>query len=315
MATQAKTLTNSSVVGEQAEQSGPLYIVGQVVKYGLLILMTLILLGPFVLAFFGSFKSVNEVLSSPPTLWPQNWQPENYSRVWNAQQASGDDFITQFFKAIGLGTSLFPRWLFNSVFLAAIHVVLQLFLCSLAAYAFARLDFKGKNLVFTLMLATLMIPGVALLMPRYFIINQINLVNTYWAVILPSAVGAGGIFLLTQFFRSIPKDLEEAAAIDGAGLFTTYSRVILPLAKPALATLAVLEFQGSWNDFQNPLIFLNTPDYFPLTVGLSALKDGYSSQVNLILAASMFNTIPAILIFAFFSRYFVEGSTYAGVKG
>lgn len=316
MATQASaSIPAGSLTADSRDRKGPLYFVGQFIKYALLILMTVILLGPFVLAFFGSFKTGIEVLAYPPTLIPSDWRFDNYSRVWNAIPDTSGDFIANLLSSVGLGGSLFPRWLFNSVFLAAVHVVLQLLLCSMAAFAFARLTFTGKNFAFTVMMSTLMIPGVALLMPRYFIINAMNLVNTYWAVILPAAVGAGGIFILTQFFRSVPKDLEEAAAIDGAGLFTVYWRVILPLAKPALATLAVLEFQGSWNDFQNPLIFLNRQEMFPLTVGLSTLKDQYSSAVNLVLTASMFNTIPAIIIFAIFSRYFVEGSTYAGVKG
>lgn len=309
MATQATarptTLPRAESTGKK--QPGVGHYISLILSYLLLFIMTAILLGPFILAFLGSFKTGNEVTAWPPTFLPNEWHPENYARVWNQTLDAK-------------GNSLFPRWLLNSVFLAATRVVLQVFLCSLAAYAFARLRFPGRGIVFTIILATLMVPGVVLLIPRYLILNSIkigdgSLINTYWAIIIPGAVGAGGIFLLTQFFRAIPKDLEEAAAIDGASLFTTYWRIVLPLATPALATLAILEFQGSWNSFQNELVLLNTQDMFPLTVGLASLKGAYTGNINLILAASMFNTIPAIIIFIIFSRYFVQGSTYSGVKG
>ncbi len=306
MASQAevRTLPASALVEVAPKQKGPGlgHYLTLIIRYLLLVLMTLILLGPFVLAALGSFKTGKEVVDWPPTFLPTEWHPENYSRVWNQILDANNN-------------SLFPRWLFNSVFLAGVHVILQVFLCSLAAFAFARLNFPGKKIVLTVILATLMIPGVVLLIPKYLILNKFAMVNTYWAIIIPGAVAATGIFLLTQFFRSVPKDLEEAAAIDGAGLFTVYWRVILPLARPALATLAILEFQGQWNSFQNELVLLNTQDMFPLTVGLSSLKGAYVGNINLILAASMFNTIPAVLIFIIFSRYFVQGSTYAGVKG
>lgn len=302
MATSSTTLPATMVEAARKKGPGLGFYITMVIRYVLLLLMTVILLGPFILAFLGSFKTGAEVLQWPPTFLPSEWHADNYSQVWN--QILDEN-----------GNSLFPRWLLNSVFLAGTHVVLQVFLCSLAAYAFARLQFPGKSIVLTLILATLMIPGVVLLIPKYLILNKFALVDTYWAIIIPGAVGATGIFLLTQFFRAIPKDLEEAAAIDGASLFTIYWRVILPLTKPALATLAILEFQGAWNSFQNELVLLNTQDKFPLTVGLASLKGAYTGNINLILAASMFNTIPAVLIFAIFSRYFVQGSTYAGVKG
>jgi ABC-type glycerol-3-phosphate transport system permease component len=304
MATQATaargaTITESAVSSERRPTS---WYVIQVLRYLFLIFITIILLGPLVLAFLGSFKTNAEVLAWPPKFFPTQWWYQNYIDVWNNVKDES-------------GHSLLPRWIFNSVFLAAVHVVLQLFFCSLAAYAFARLRFKGRDIIFPFMLATMMIPGMVLLIPKYLIINNLHLVNTYWAMILPFAVTPFGIFLLTQFLKSIPKDLEEAAMIDGAGLFTTYWRIILPLAKPALATLAVLEFQGMWNNFQDALVLLNTTDMFTIPLGLAFLRGTYISYFNLILAGSMFNTIPVLIIFAFFSRYIIEGVTYSGVKG
>jgi ABC-type glycerol-3-phosphate transport system permease component len=280
----------------------PSFYISMALRYIIMILMTIIFLGPFVMAFFGSFKTTQEVLAWPPTIWPQTWRLANYVDVWNAL-ADAD------------GNSYFPRWILNSLILASTITVAQLFFCSLAGFAYARLNFKGKGFVFAAMLSTMMIPGMVLMIPQYQILNAMHLVNTYGAIIVPNLTSAGMIFLLTQFFRSIPKDLDEAAYIDGAGIFTTFWRVILPLARPALITVALLSFQGVWNSFLGPLVLLNTADMFPLTVGLGFLKGQYGTFYNVVLAGSMFNTIPMVLLFLVFSRFYVQGATYSGVKG
>ncbi len=307
MATQATTAQGAAAaasVGTATVEKRPTsWYVIQTLRYAFLILVTVILLGPLVLAILGSFKTNQEVLAWPPTFLPNTWHFDNYVDAWNNVKDPSS------------GNSLMPKWIFNSVFLAVVNVVLQLFFCSLAGYAFARLRFRGRDILFGFLLATLMIPGVVLLIPRYLIINQLGWINQYTAMIVPFAVGTFGIFLLTQFLKSIPRDLEEAAMIDGAGLFTTYWRIILPLAKPALSTLAIISFQGMWNNFQDALIFLNTSDMFTLPVGLSFLRGTYISLYNIVLAGSMFNTIPVLVIFAVFSRYFIQGVTSSGVKG
>jgi len=280
----------------------PIYYVGMAVRYIVMILMTIIFLGPFVMALLGSFKTTQEVLAWPPTFLPTVWRPQNYIDVWNALADAN-------------GNSLFPRWVLNSLILASSITIAQLFFCSLAGFAFARLNFRGKGFVFAAMLSTLMIPGMVLMIPQYQILNAMHLVNTYGAIILPNITSAGMIFLLTQFFRSIPKDLDEAAYIDGAGIFTTFWRVSLPLARPALITVALLSFQGVWNSFLGPLVLLNTPELYPLTVGLAFLKGQYGTFYNVVLAGSMFNTIPMVLLFLVFSRFYVQGATYSGVKG
>lgn len=303
MATQATTVARP-VVEEVAAVEGrpPSWYVIQVLRYLLVILITIILLGPLVLAFLGSFKTNLEVLAWPPVLFPSEWRLSNYAYVVQNIPTPSEP--------------LMPRWVFNSAFLAAAHVILQLFFCSLAGFAFARLRFKGRDALFAFMVATMMIPGMVLLIPKYLIINSLGWVNTYWAIIVPGAVGAFGIFLLSQFLKSIPRELEEAAMIDGAGIFTVYWRVVLPLAKPALAALAIIEFQGAWNDFQNALVLLNTPDMFTIPIGLSFLKGSQRIEFfNYILAGSMFNTIPVLIIFALFSRYFIQGVAYSGLKG
>jgi ABC-type glycerol-3-phosphate transport system permease component len=280
----------------------PRSYIGLAIRYLIMILMTIIFLGPFVMALFGSFKTTQEVLTWPPTLLPETWRFQNYPDVWNALADAN-------------GNSYFPRWILNSLILASTITIAQLFFCSLAGFAYARLNFKGKGFVFAAMLSTMMIPGMVLMIPQYQILNAMHLVNTYGAIIVPNLTSAGMIFLLTQFFRSIPKDLDEAAYIDGAGIFTTFWRVILPLARPALITVALLSFQGVWNSFLGPLVLLNTADMFPLTVGLGFLKGQYGTFYNVVLAGSMFNTIPMVLLFLAFSRFYVQGATYSGVKG
>src|SRR5690348_588014 len=230
-------------VGETVRKE-PTYYVIMTIRYFFMILFTIIFLGPFIMAFFGSFKSTQEVLAWPPTLLPQTWRLENYSDDWNALPDANRN-------------SYFPRWILNSLILASSVTLIQLFLCSLAGFAFARLNFPGKNFVFAAMLSTLMIPGMVLLIPQYQILNTLHLVNTFAAIIIPNITSAGMIFLLTQFFRGIPKELDDAAYFDGSSIFTPFWRVILPLAKPALATMALLAFQCMWNNFQGPLVSLN----------------------------------------------------------
>lgn len=306
MATQATTAQEAGLAGRavaEEERKPTSWYVKAALRYLVIIFLTIILLGPLILAFLGSFKTASEVLAWPPTFWPKTWNLNSYIDVWNNVKENGT------------GASLLPRWIFNSVFLATVHVILQLFFCSLAAFAFARLRFRGRDPIFAFMLATTMIPGMVLLIPRYLIVNKFGWVDTYWAMIVPFAVTPFGIFLLTQFLKSIPRDLEEAAMIDGASIFTTFWRVVLPLAKPALATLAILEFQGMWNNFQDALVFLNSLSMNTIPLGLSYLKGEFAVNYNQILAGSMFNTIPVLVIFAIFSRYIIEGVTYSGVKG
>ncbi|MEO8286139.1 MAG: carbohydrate ABC transporter permease [Chloroflexota bacterium] len=283
------------------ERKGPRYYTVLVLRYVSLLLVTVILIGPFVMAFLSSFKTTQEVLAWPPTLLPQVWRLQNYAEVWNALADAN-------------GNSYFPRWVLNSLILSGGVTLAHLFFCSIAAYAFTRLRFPGKRFIFAAMLSTLMIPSMVMMIPQYQILNSLHLVDTFGAILIPNLVSASMIFLLTQFFRTIPRELDEAAYIDGASIFTTFWRVILPLARPALATMALLSFQGMWNNYLGPLVLLNTPEMFPLTVGLGFLKGQYSTFYNVVLAGSMFNTIPMVLLFVFFSRFYVQGVTYSGIK-
>jgi ABC-type glycerol-3-phosphate transport system permease component len=281
-------------------QKSPGFYISLVLRYLLLLLIGLISVAPFVLAALGTFKTNAEIIAYPPKLLPENWLFENWTKVWNTDIGSG-------------GT--FPRWMFNTAFLSVTVASLQVIFCSMAAYAFARLNFPGKKAAFNFMLATMMIPGAVTLIPAYVLMSKLHLINTDWALIIPGAVSAGGIFMLTQFFKSIPVDLEEAAVIDGASHVKIFSSVILPLARPALLTVFILQFQGMWNAFLQPLLYENSPDMYVLNVALSIFKQQYKAQWNLTLVGAMFNAIPVLVLFFIFSRYYIEGISYTGVKG
>ncbi|MEO7840500.1 MAG: carbohydrate ABC transporter permease [Anaerolineales bacterium] len=217
--------------------------------------------------------------------------------------------------AIQAGGGRFVRWLFNTALLSVIRAFVMVIFCSMAAYAFARMRFPGKNLIFNFMLASMMIPSAVTLIPKYVLIAKLGWVNTAYALIFPSIVDAFGIFMLTQFLKAVPRELEEAAFIDGASYFQIYKDVVLPLARPALLTLFIFQFQGMWNDFLPPLLYLNTPDMWVMNVALSVFQQQYTTQWNLTLVGAMLSAIVPLTIFFFFSRYYIEGVSYAGVKG
>jgi ABC-type glycerol-3-phosphate transport system permease component len=297
MAVKVETLKQVST--QQPGKPGS-YYVGTFLRYLLLSLIGLVLFMPFILAALGTFKTDAEIIAFPPRLFPQQWLVENWPRVWNTDLGNG-------------GT--FPRWLFNTAFLSVTVAVLEVIFCSMAAYAFARMEFPGRDAVFNFMLATMMIPAAVTLIPAYVLMTKLHLINTFYSLILPAAVSAGGIFLLTQFFRAIPKDLEEAAVIDGATHMEIYREVIFPLARPALLTVFILQFQGMWNKFLEPLLYLNTADKYVLNVALSIFQQQYKAQWNLTLVGAMFNAIPIMILFFIFSKYYVEGVAYTGIKG
>lgn len=275
-------------------------ILGPAVRYLIMILLGLILFAPFILAALGSFKTGSEIIAFPPALLPREWLVENWVKVWNTDLGEG---------------GVFPRWLFNTALLSVIIAVAQVIFCSMAAYAFARLRFPGREGVFNFMLATMMIPGAVTVIPAFVLMAKLQLLNTYWSLILPGLVSAGGIFMLTQFFKAVPRDLEEAAHIDGANQFQIYKDVLLPLARPALLTVFILQFQAMWNSFLTPLLYLDAPRMWVLNVALSVFRQQYRSDYSLVLVGAMFNAIPVLVLFFIFSKYYIEGAAYTGVKG
>jgi multiple sugar transport system permease protein len=206
------------------------------------------------------------------------------------------------------------RWVFNSVFVSSCVTLLVLTVDSLAAYALVRLRPPGGRVIFAIIVATLMVPGQILLVPVYLILNKLGWLDTPAALIVPAGAGAFGVFLLSQFFRAIPKELEEAAMLDGCGPWRIYWNIMLPLSTPALATLAILVFIGSWNDFLGPLVFLESVERFTLPVGVALFQGSYVNEYGLTLAASVVCTTPILVIFLLFSRHIIRGMAMSGLK-
>lgn len=275
---------------------------GTTIRYVLLVLLSLFAFTPFILSFLGTFKTSAEINAFPPQILPEQWRFDNWVRVWN-------------FTIPSVQGRLLPLWLFNSGWLALVNVVSQIFFCSLAAYAFARIRFPGRDLIFTAIIASMAIPAAVTLIPGYVFYSRLGWINTYWPLIVPKLIVPVGILMLTQFFRSIPKELEEAAYMDGLGRFGTYWNIALPLSRPALLTFAILQFQGSWNDFVGPLLFLQRPQLMTLTVGMSFFRYQYTNDLTAILVGAMFNAIPMLILFFIFSKYYIEGTSYSGLAG
>jgi len=252
---------------------------------------------PIILLFITSFKPESEIIHFKNVL-PNDWTVANYAEVL--------DNVEEIPMA---------RWFFNSVFVSSMITALVLFVDSLAAYALARLNLPGGKYVLILIIASLMIPLQMLLVPVYLILNWLGWLDTYLALIIPAASGAFGVFLLHQFFKSIPKEYEEAAAIDGCSKWGIYWRIILPMSKPALATLGIFVFVGSWNDFLNPLVFLDSVDKYTLPVGIALFQTSYVTEYGITLAASAIATLPVLIIFLLFQKHIIKGISLTGLKG
>jgi multiple sugar transport system permease protein len=270
------------------------------IAYVILIAYAILMFIPFAWSVITSFKTIPD--SVRLTVIPDPFTLEGWDTALN--------------KLTPPITTLF----FNSAIIAAAVTVTNLVFGSLAGYAFARLRFPGREVLFLVVLATLMIPDQLRVVPVYLIFNGIGLtrgVGEYVSVVLVLAIAGTSIFLLRQYFLSIPRDLEEAARIDGAGFFTTFLRVMLPLAGPALSAVAILQFQGTWNGFFWPVVFLQDPNHYTVQIGLYFFRQsgGFSTDWPPLMAVIVMATIPILILYVFFQRYFVEGIAASGVKG
>ncbi len=261
-----------------------------VVMYGLAI----VTVAPFLWVLLSSFKDVSEILTYPPRWIPHRFILENYV---NAFQAAP-----------------FGRYYANSIFVATTVTLGQLITCSLAAYAFARLRFWGREVLFYLFLGTMMIPGQVVMIPSFMVLHWLGWIDTYYALIVPGLASAFGTFLLRQFFLTIPRDLEDAASIDGCSRFGVLWRIIMPLSRPALATLAVFTFMGVFNDFLWALIVISSEDLKTVQLGLAIFRDRYQTDWGQLMAASVTATLPILTVFFFAQKYFIKGITLSGLK-
>jgi len=260
-----------------------------------LVPIALLFLLPFVQMFLASVSPAKELVTFPPPLIP--------SRI------TFDGFIGLFTE------SDVVRWLINTIIVSGVAIVSHLVLCSLAGYGFARLQFYGRNVGMFTILATIMIPVQLLFIPTYILFARVGLLGGLGAAIVPWLSTAFGIFLMRQFFLSLPKELEESGMIDGANRLQVFLRIVLPLARPALATLAIFTLLGSWNDLVWPLIAINNPDAFTLQLGLANFQGTRRTQWELLMAGNVVATLPLIIFFLFAQKQFVATMTFSGLRG
>ncbi|MER6949309.1 carbohydrate ABC transporter permease [Nonomuraea sp. NPDC000554] len=266
--------------------------------YAILIFFALVFVYPFVIQVANAFKTDPDAAANPLSPIPHPATLAGFERVF-------------------LDTGL-PLWVGNSLLMTVVVTLGRVFLDSLAGYALARLRFRGRRTLFAAVVAVLAVPGVVLFIPKFLVLNQLGMYDSYLALMLPLIADAAGVFIMKQFFESIPVAVEEAARIDGAGPFRTFWSVVLPMARPALITLTILSFQGSWNEFPHTLVAVQDPSLFTLPRGLADLVSGSlggGTQYPLKLGAALLATIPVAVIFVVFQRFFIRGATEGGEKG
>lgn len=263
--------------------------------YAALLVGAAVMLFPFAWMVSTSLTSDAALFATPPQLIPSPPQPQNYGRV----------------------ADLYPilTFLRNSLIVAAISTSFQLVSSAMAAYAFARLHFRGSNSLFVVYLATMMVPLPVIIAPLFIEMRYLGLVNSYPGLILPGVASAFGTFLLRQAFLTLPREIEEAAFVDGASHWTVFWRIVLPLSKPALATFGIFAFMASWNSFLWPLVVTNSLDMMTLPVGLSNLQGQYTTAWNLVMAGSTISVIPILIVYIAAQRYVIRGFATSGIKG
>lgn len=269
--------------------------VGDAIVYALLLIGLALIILPFAYMVASSLETLAQIGALTPQFWPNPFVWSNYAAAWN-QLPMGQFFV-------------------NSLLVATATTIGQLITSSMAAYAFARLRFRGRSVLFALYLATLIIPSQVTLIPNYLLIRFLHLHNTYTGLIAPFVVSVFSTFLLRQFFLTIPRDLEDAARIDGASHFQIYSRIILPLARPAMATVVILTFLASWNNFLWPLVVVDSPDKLTVPLGITQFQGQFATQWGPLMAASTLSIAPVMIVYVLAQRYFIEGIALSGQGG
>ena len=270
-------------------------VLRRVLLYIVLILIAVIMVVPFLWMLSTSLKTQYDAVKIPPVWIPDPPRWENYVKLFTEQPMF--------------------QFMLNTIKIVFFVVLGQLFFSSLAAYSFARISFKGRNVVFFFYIATLMVPGQVTMIPTYLMFAKAGLTDNHLALILPAFFSAFGVFLLRQFFMSLPRELEEAAEIDGCNPFMTYWRIMLPLVVPAMLTLGVFTLMNTWNDYMGPLIYLSSPEKYTMTLGIAYFKGVYTPQWNLVMAGSIVSVVPILIAYLCAQKYFIEGIAFSGVKG
>lgn len=285
-------MSSTAIVMKKKKSSA---VLRRVLLYIVLILIAVIMVVPFLWMLSTSLKTQYDAVKIPPVWIPDPPQWENYVKLFTEQPMF--------------------QFMLNTIKIVFFVVLGQLFFSSLAAYSFARISFKGRNVVFFFYIATLMVPGQVTMIPTYLMFAKAGLTDNHLALILPAFFSAFGVFLLRQFFMSLPRELEEAAEIDGCNPFMTYWRIMLPLVVPAMLTLGVFTLMNTWNDYMGPLIYLSSPEKYTMTLGIAYFKGVYTTQWNLVMAGSIVSVVPILIAYLCAQKYFIEGIAFSGVKG
>ena len=297
MTTTLETPVDDAPAPEAPRRRLPGRQVGRFLAYVVLVFFSVVYLYPFLIQVVTSFKTNGDATNNPLALLPDPVTAAAFGRLFDTD---------------------FGLWAFNSVWVSVLVTGLRVFLDSLAGYALARLRFRGRSAVFSAVLAVMAVPGVVLLIPKFLVLNQLGIYDTPVALFLPLVADAAGIFIMKQFFESVPASIEEAARIDGAGTFRVFWSVVLPMARPALITLTILSFQASWNELPHFIVASQDRDLYTLTKGVATLTTGQlgsGNQFPLTLGAALLMTIPVAVVFFVFQRYLVGGANEGAVKG
>ncbi|WP_231747552.1 carbohydrate ABC transporter permease [Auraticoccus cholistanensis] len=271
-------------------RNGPLFWVA-------IIALSAVFVVPLLWMGLTSVRSQPDSVTTPITLIPREFTLRAYQLIFNETQ------------------NPVLLWALNSLVAAVLHSLLVLVVASMAAYALARMEFRGRGLIFGVLIATLFIPGFIFMMPNYLMMDRLGWLDTLTALVVPGAAGAFGVFFLRQFFLSIPRELEETALIDGANTWTILTRIIIPLSKPALVTLGILSFLANWNDFIWPIFVLFSPERMTLPAGLATLQGAYVTDYPVIMAGATIASVPVLVLYVFLQRYVIEGVATSGIKG
>jgi multiple sugar transport system permease protein len=273
----------------------PQAVISRTVRYVLLSVISVAVLTPFAWMALSSLKRNNEVFTAPITWFPDEWQWHNYVDIWTKADMS--------------------TWLGNTIFLSVTVTALQVLTGSFAAYGFSRIRFPGRDALFLVYIGTIAVPWQAYMIPQFKLLSEVGLADTRLSIILLQAFSAFGVFLMKQFYDTVPEELSESARIDGLTEFGIYRRIMLPLSVPSISALAILTFTNTWNDYMGPLIYLRSPDLWTIQLGLKTFIGQYNADYAAIMTGSVLSVLPIAVVFAIGQKYFVQGIASSGLKG
>ncbi len=277
------------------KKRSPMKVVGTIVGYLMMIAVAAFVLLPFVWMCLASLKPNNEVFMVPMKWLPSVWHWGNYVKIWT--------------------DSNMLVWLGNTVFFSICVTFLQVFTGSFAAYGFSKIKFRGRNVLFLIYIATMAVPWQAYMIPQYKMLSAVHLTDTRWSIILLQAFGAFGVFMMKQFYDTIPEELSEAARLDGLSEFGIYLRIVLPLSGPSIAALGIITFTNTWNDFMGPLMYLRSPELWTIQLGLKTFISQNSANYAMIMTGSVMSVVPILIVFLLGQKQFIEGIATSGMKG